>query len=119
MADQTQAQKAEQDRKAEEERKRREEAAKQSKPTSNQTPTTPPGGKVTKPLAYTPGPRTAQQEGDPRGDTSLSPEEIKSLAGDISPGEVGWVKLDEEGKPVGTVSKDLPPLDGEPVARVV
>jgi len=92
----------------------------QAKPNPNQTPTVPPGGKVTKPLAYTPGQRAATQEGDPRGQTSLNPDEIKSLAGDLAPGEIGWLELDDEGNPTGTATRQLPPPDDHKMwAKVV
>jgi hypothetical protein len=42
---------------------------------------------------------------DPRGDTFLKHDEIHALAGDIGPGELGLLKLDEEGHPQGTVIK--------------
>lgn len=42
---------------------------------------------------------------DPRGPTFLKHDEIHSLAGDIEPGELGLLKLDEEGHPQGTVIK--------------
>ena len=42
---------------------------------------------------------------DPRGPTFLKHDEIHSLAGDIEPGELGLLKLDEEGQPQGTVIK--------------
>jgi len=46
-----------------------------------------------------------QDLADPRGDTFLTRDEIKSLAGDIISGELGLLKLDEEGHPTGTVIK--------------
>jgi len=74
---------------------------------------------ASKPLAYSPGVKAEQQIGDPRGDTFLTPDEIKSLAGDLLPGEIGWVKLDDQGTPTGAATKEIPPVDGEPVARVI
>ena len=48
---------------------------------------------------------------DPRGDTFLTHDEIKSLAGDIEKGELAHLKLDEEGKPTGTVFREIPSPD--------
>lgn len=48
---------------------------------------------------------------DPRGDTFLTHDEIKSLAGDIERGELAHLKLDEEGKPTGTVFREIPSPD--------
>jgi len=48
----------------------------------------------------------------------LTIEEINALAGDLKPGEIGWVKLDEEGTPTGAATKELP-TDGGTYARVV
>jgi len=91
-----------------------------AKPNPNQTPTTTPGPQAsTKPLAYTPGMRTPTQTVDDRGDTFLTDDEIKSIAGDLGPGEIGWVELDDNGTPVGTVKRELPDPAGESVARVV
>jgi hypothetical protein len=60
---------------------------------------------------------------DPRGDRFMTRDEIKNLAGDIIPGEVGWLKLDEEGTPVEPVEMDYPFLEGktqdQTFARVV
>jgi hypothetical protein len=57
---------------------------------------------------------------DPRGDRFLTHDEIKSLAGDIQPGELGFLKLDEEGKPTGTVVTDLRDVyDETPKATVI
>src|SRR5688572_7196012 len=109
--------------KEQEERKKREEQQKrdaQQKATQNQTPTSTPGKPATKPLAYTPGQRQETQTGDPRGDTSLSWDEIHALAGDLEPGMVGWLELDEEGNPTGTATRKLPPPgDHKMWARVV
>ncbi len=48
---------------------------------------------------------------DPRGDTFLTHDEIKSLAGDIGRGELGHLELDEEGKPTGSVFREIPSPD--------
>lgn len=50
--------------------------------------------------------------------TSFTPEEVKQFLGDLKPGEVGWVELDDHGKPTGAATKEPPP-PGKPVARVV
>jgi len=50
----------------------------------------------------------------------LTVDEINALGGDLAPGEIGWVKLDEEGTPTGTASKEPPKTgDAEAYARVV
>jgi hypothetical protein len=59
---------------------------------------------------------------DPRGDRFFTSDEIKSMAGDIQPGEFGWLKLDENGTPVGSVDRESPFLAGEATetyARVI
>jgi len=59
---------------------------------------------------------------DPRGDRFLTRDEIKELAGDTLPGEVGWLKLDENGTPVEPVTKDNPfqvAEEPEKFARVI
>ena len=117
----TPQEKAERERKENAERARREQEQRNKQAqTANQTPTTPKGGKTTKALAYTPGQRQETQIGDPRGDTFLTKEEIEGLAGDLGPGEVGYVKLDEEGTPTGEAVRKLPPAkDDQTWARVV
>jgi hypothetical protein len=45
---------------------------------------------------------------DPRGDTFLTHDEIKELAGDIVPGELAHLELDEEGKPTGPIFREIP-----------
>jgi hypothetical protein len=61
-----------------------------------------------------------QQFVDPRGDTSFSNEEVNAMAGDIAPGELGWLKLDEDGTPSGTViRRPSHPGGDEVVAPVV
>lgn len=44
---------------------------------------------------------------DPRGDTFLTHDEIKSLAGDIKPGQLALLKLDDEGKPSGSIVRNI------------
>jgi len=44
--------------------------------------------------------------------------EIHAIAGDLGVGEVGWVKLDENGTPTGAAVKEMP-KDGGSYARVV
>ena len=112
-SNETAAEKAERERKEREQRER-------NKPDPSQTPTTTPGAKSSnKALAYTPGMRTPTQTGDDRGDTFLTDDEIKSIAGDLAPGEIGWVELDDNGTPQGAVKRELPDPAGESVARVV
>lgn len=42
----------------------------------------------------------------------------KEIGGDLAPGEVGYVVLDEDGAPSGSITKE-PPAPGTPCARVV
>jgi len=51
------------------------------------------------------------EKNDPRGETFLKHDEIKQLAGDIEPGELAHLRLDEEGHPTGTVFRDFPKPD--------
>jgi hypothetical protein len=78
-------------------------------------------GPKTSSLAYSPGARTGERVplGDVRGDTFLSDDEISSLAGDIQAGEVGFVKLDEEGTPTGAVLREMPLDPDGSYARVI
>jgi hypothetical protein len=78
-------------------------------------------GPKTGSLAYSPGARTGERvpAGDVRGDTFLSDDEISSLAGDIQAGEVGFVKLDEEGTPTGEVLREMPLDPDGSYARVI
>ena len=100
-------------RKAEQDKKRQDDANardKQARAGSR------PGGS----LAYTPAPRGEPLPTvDPRGDTFLTADEISSLAGEIRPGEIGWLKLDEEGTPTGAATTEIPRVDQESYARVV
>jgi len=48
----------------------------------------------------------------------LTRDDVKALAGDLAFGELGYVELDEEGKPVGPAKRDYPE-PGKPIARVV
>jgi len=74
--------------------------------------------RASKPLAYSPtGPRKIAV--DDRGPVILSNEEVNDLAGDLGPGEIGWVKLDEEGNPTGAATKEYPNIKDGPVARVI
>jgi hypothetical protein len=54
----------------------------------------------------------------PVEDRTFTKDEIKNLAGELQPGEVGWVELDEEGTPTGPARKEPPP-PGTPTAKVV
>ena len=101
----------------EEQQKRQREA--QQKEAQNKTPTSPPGqgGRVNKALAYTPG-QSSKVGVDDRGPTYLTWDEIHELAGDLGPGEIGWVRLDENGTPQGPAERELPPAEEGPVARV-
>jgi hypothetical protein len=51
------------------------------------------------------------EKNDPRGDTFLKHDEIKQLAGDIEPGELAHLHLDEEGRPQGTIFRGIPKPD--------
>ncbi len=48
----------------------------------------------------------------------FSADELHEMRGDLLPGELGWIELDEEGEPTGEVSRDIPER-GKTVARVV
>jgi hypothetical protein len=75
-----------------------------------------PGGS----LAYSPAPKGEPLPTvDPRGDTFLTHDEISDLAGELRPGEIGWLKLDEEGTPVGAATNEIPKTATESFARVV
>jgi hypothetical protein len=91
------------------ERKRREEEQKQAREAKTAQATS----------TYNAAKGTTSLE-DPRGDRFLTHDEIKSLAGDIQPGELGFLKLDEEGKPTGTVITDVRDVyDETPKATVI
>ena len=55
---------------------------------------------------------------DPRGKTSFEKKEVDAMVGELSSGEVGFIKLDDKGTPTGT-AKDDPPKEGEVVAAVM
>ncbi len=101
-------------------RQREEEAARQKRQKEEQDKSHKAGPKSSA-LAYSPGARTGEKvpAGDVRGDTFLSDEEISSLAGDIQAGEVGFVKLDEEGTPTGEVLREMPLDPDGSYARVI
>jgi hypothetical protein len=44
--------------------------------------------------------------------------DLKQLAGDLLPGEIGYIHLDPEGKPTGPAVREVPPV-GTPCARVM
>lgn len=48
---------------------------------------------------------------------TYSPDELKKFVGDLKPGEVGWVALDEHGEPSGAPTREPP--EGKPAARIV
>jgi hypothetical protein len=48
----------------------------------------------------------------------LTEEEADNLAGELEPGEEGWIPLDEHGTPTGPAQKGEPPKD-QLAARVV
>lgn len=52
----------------------------------------------------------------PHINTPLDADEVKGMVGELKPGELGWVKLNDEGEPEGAATRD-PPTDG-PAARV-
>lgn len=69
---------------------------------------------------YSSGQNKPASTEDKRGDTFLTHDEIHSLAGDIKPGQLGFLKLDEEGKPSGSVVTELKDVyDESPKASVI
>jgi len=130
MANQTpQEQKAEQEKKAREEQaKKQQEEQKRQEQQRNQQGRSAggkPAGSVVSPGAASTYSSGANQPpfADPRGDRFLTADEIKELAGDIQVGEVGWIKLDDEGKPVEAATAEYPFDEGatndQTFARVV
>ena len=130
MANQTpQEQKAEQEKKAREEqaKKQQEEQKRQQEQQRNQqgrSAGSKPAGSVVSPgAASTYSSAQAPLSVDPRGDRFLTADEIKNLAGDIQAGEVGWIRLDEEGSPVEPATAEYPFDEGatndQTFARVV
>jgi hypothetical protein len=99
----------EQRQKDEEQRKRQEEARKKSEQGRAG------GGKEAKTgratSTYNAMQGGADDKKDPRGDTFLTHDEIRSLAGDIGRGELGHLELDEEGHPTGSVFREIPKPD--------
>lgn len=77
-----------------------------------------PAPKANKPLAYSPGSSGGVVTIGVQ-DVNFSRDEIKNLAGDLAPGEIGWVKLDEEGEPTGPATRGMPDISEGPVAKVV
>ena len=63
----------------------------------------------------TPIPPTPKSDSVPK---PLTKEEIKSIAGDLKHGELGFVELDDHGKPTGAAKREMPE-PGKSVARVV
>ena len=65
--------------------------------------------------AVTPGAATTYGSPPPPAEpvkpVALNHDEIKSLIGDIHPGEIGHIKLDEEGNPTGAAFRDIPKGD--------
>jgi hypothetical protein len=94
MADQN-----EQQKKQEEERKKREEEMKRQQASASQRS----GSSEAKTGRAASTYSGTQAKDDPRGDTFLPREKIKELADDIGPGELGLLKLSEEGEPQGQV----------------
>lgn len=96
-------------------------------PKTNPPPTPPKPSEAKAPAAtstYNASRKDQPDLRDPRGDTFLTHDEIHSLAGDIGPGELGILKLDEEGKPTGTVLRDKAIFEArskpeEPYATVI
>lgn len=62
--------------------------------------------------------KTATKEAPEHLPKPLTAEEVKALAGDLAHGEVGFVELDDKGKPTGPAKREMPPA-GKAVARVV
>ena len=103
----------EEQKKLDEEKKRREEAARKAS-ANTQSSSTHSASREAKTGAATStynAQRGNDPLADPRGDTFLTHDEIKSLAGDIERGELAHLKLDEEGKPTGTVFREIPSPD--------
>lgn len=110
-------QQEEQRKQQEEQKKREEERNKQSQSKPGQGQRTA-GGTTGKVSTYSAKQGEAVPGQDPRGeDRRPSVDEIKEMAGDLMPGELGWVDLDEEGQPQGAAKRDIPDQD-EVVARV-
>ena len=96
----------------------------QSRPTGGNQPgvvntpvesPTPPGSPVrNSPVRY---PTMSDGSAGEQDISIFSADELHNMRGDLLPGEFGWVKLDEEGKPTGQVSREIPER-GETVARV-
>jgi hypothetical protein len=108
--------------KAEQERKAQEQKQKAERERQDRSRNA--GGSVVSPGAASTYSSAQNQPpmADPRGDRFLTRDEIKNLAGDINVGEIGWIKLDEEGKPVEPAKMDSPFLEGKSdgtFARVV
>ena len=101
-------------KKAQEEQRKREEEVKKNQ-SQQQTKPRATTGKVS---TYSAKQGEAVPGQDPRGeDRRPSVDEIKEMAGDLMPGELGWVDLNEEGQPQGAAKRDIPDQD-EVVARV-
>ncbi len=97
---------AEEQRKRQDEaRKRQEEATHKPHSASREAKT----GRATS--TYNAQQNSADLNKDPRGDTFLTHDEIRSLAGDIGRGELGHLELDEEGHPTGSVFREIPKPD--------
>jgi|KBSSwiStaDraftv2_1062776.scaffolds.fasta_scaffold46447_8 Membrane protein involved in colicin uptake len=107
-------QQEEQRKQQEEQKKREEETKRQQQPGQQQSK---PKGSTGKVSTYSATQGEALPTQDPRGDRMFKPEEIKEFAGDLMPGELGWVDLSEEGTPEGPAKRDIPDQD-EVVARV-
>lgn len=65
--------------------------------------------------AVTPGAATTYGSApipvEPPKPVFLKHDEIKGLVGDIGPGEIGHIELDEEGNPTGAAFRDIPGAD--------
>jgi len=114
-------QKQEQEKKAREAQQQQEQLRKDRE---KQTRSRQAAGSVVSPGAASTYSSAANQQpfADPRGDRFLTHDEIKNLAGDIGVGEIGWIKLDEEGKPIEPARMEYPFETGkgeETFARVV
>jgi hypothetical protein len=111
---------------AEDEKKRQEERDKknrddmQAREKHAQSQDKSRGDRASGSLAYTPAPKGPPlPTSDPRGDTFLTHDEVSDLAGDVRPGEIAWIKLDEEGTPTGVATTEIPKTATESFARVV
>ena len=124
-AEQIKKEQEEEKKRQEEAKKRQEEQQRQQNPRPGQQPGQPgqhqtrsAGGSTGKISTYSATQGEALPTSDPRGpERVLSTEEIRTVADDLMPGELAFVKLNEEGTPEGAAFRDIPDQDAV-VARV-